>query len=86
MRNLNSPFCVDSPIQRRISERLYVLTVEREGALEMEKGCRLEIGRGTRLTSYESRYVGRFLKLSRKVKLCQSARGEPGGTHEGKVE
>ena len=71
-------------IQRRISKRLYVLAVEREGVLEMEKGHALERGRGTGLTSCESGYVGRFLQLSRK--LCQSTRGEPGGTHEGKLE
>ena len=32
-----------------------MLTVEREGVLEMEKGRRLEIGAGAGLTSYESR-------------------------------
>lgn len=60
-----------------------MLTVEREG-VKMEKGRALEVGRGTGLTSCESRYVGRFLQLSRE--LCQRAHGEPGGTQEGKVE
>ena len=39
------PFAWIPPIQRSISERLYVLGIEREGALETEKGCALEIGR-----------------------------------------
>lgn len=73
-------------MQGRIIKRLYVLEVEREYVLEMEKGCALEIWRGTGLTDWESKLddLARFLQLSRE--LCQGARGEPGGTREGKVE
>ena len=49
-----SPIAWIPPIQRSISERLYVLGVEREGALEMEKRYALEIGRG----AWPARYPG----------------------------
>ena len=61
-----------------------MLEFEREDVLEMEKGCALEIWRGTGLADCESKLddLARFLQLSRK--LCQRARGEPGGAREGK--
>ena len=44
--NLKDLFCVDSPIQSRILEKLGVLEVERGSALEVEKGSTLGAGSG----------------------------------------